>query len=223
MPTSVPRTGRHGVDGWAANFFVERRKEEKEEDEEEEVAEDFLGWLFLSHGSPAQLLVVDVPVLMQRRLGWSLRRFAWLERQLGVAFGRISLIFYVQMETRVLGSTLVLLFLVLVAQHLVRQWILVLRQFLGRGRGGWKNFHIFVLVTSYPEVDFVFSVVATPVELPQVQFLDKVYMPVVVSGADGQTAQKTVEIPQVPFLDKVYMPVVLGLVPMARQCSSFSF
>ena len=31
------------------------------------------------HGSPAQFLVVDVPVLMQRRLGWSLRRFAWLD------------------------------------------------------------------------------------------------------------------------------------------------
>ena len=58
-----------------------------------------------------------------------------------------------------------------------------------------KNFHTFyVLVTSYPEVDFVLlSVVATPVESPQVQFLDQLFMPVVVSGADGQTAQKTVE------------------------------
>ena len=51
----------------------------------------------------------------------------------------------------------------------------------------WNNFHFNVLVTSYPEV------VAIPVEIPQVQFLDKVYMPVVVavSGADGHTAQKT--------------------------------
>ena len=59
--------------------FVERRKEEKEEEEEEEAAEDFLRSLFLSHGSPAQFLVVDVPVLMLRRPGWSLRRFAWLD------------------------------------------------------------------------------------------------------------------------------------------------
>ena len=40
-----------------------------------------------------------------------------------------------------------------------------------------------------------------PVEIPQVQFLDKVYMPVAVvaSGAVCQTAQKTVEVPQLPF------------------------
>ena len=36
-----------------------------------------------------------------------------------------------------------------------------------------------------------------------VQFLGEVYMPVVVSGANGQTAQKTVQIPQVQFSDKV--------------------
>ena len=35
------------------------------------------------------------------------------------------------------------------------------------------------------------------------RFLGEVYMPVVVSGADGQTTQKTVEIPQVQFSDKV--------------------
>ena len=58
--------------------IVERRMEEKEEEEEEEAAEDFLRSFFLSHGSLAQFLVVDVPVLMQRRPGWSLRRFAWL-------------------------------------------------------------------------------------------------------------------------------------------------
>ena len=41
-------------------------------------------------------------------------------------------------------------------------------------------------------------------EIPQVQFLFKVYSPVAVvaSAAYGQTAQKTVEIPQLPFLDK---------------------
>ena len=44
----------------------------------------------------------------------------------------------------------------------------------------WKNFHTFyVLVTSYPEVDFVLlSVVATPVDISQVQFLDQLFMPV---------------------------------------------
>ena len=48
-----------------------------------------------------------------------------------------------------------------------------------------------------------------PVEIPQVQFLDKFFMPVVVmSGADGQTVLKTVKIPQVRFLDKLFMPVV---------------
>ena len=40
------------------------------------------------------------------------------------------------------------------------------------------------------------------------QFLDKVYMSIVVSGADGQTVQKTVDYPQLQFQDKVYMPVV---------------
>ena len=50
----------------------------------------------------------------------------------------------------------------------------------------------------------------TPVEIPQVQFLDKLSMPVVVaSGANGQTAQKTVEIPQLQFLDKGNMSVVV--------------
>ena len=75
-------------------------------------------------------------MLMQRRSGWSLRRFAWLDGgymfsdSLG-AFGRISHIFHAQMETRVLESTLVLFFVVLLAQRLVRQWTLVLRQFPG--------------------------------------------------------------------------------------------
>ena len=80
----------------------------------------------------------------------------------------------------------------------------------------------------------------TPVEIPQVPFLDKLFMHVVVSGADGQTAQNTrgdstgavlgtscsctllclvpmarqrrtpVEIPQVPFLDKLFMHVVVS-------------
>ena len=46
-------------------------------------------------------------------------------------------------------------------------------------------------------------------DIPQVQFLVKVYMPVVVaSGADGQTMQKTLEMPQMQFLVKVVvMPV----------------
>ena len=78
----------------------------------------------------------------------------------------------------------------------------------------------------------------TPGEIPQV--LDKLFMPVVVSGADVQTAQNTrgdstgavlgqivhapllclvpmarqrrtpVEIPKVPFLDKLFMPVVVS-------------
>ena len=45
---------------------------------------------------------------------------------------------------------------------------------------------------------------------PQVQSLVKVYMPVVVSGAVGQTVQNTVEIPQVQFLDKLFMPFVVS-------------
>ena len=45
------------------------------------------------------------------------------------------------------------------------------------------------------------------VDYPQLQFLDKVFIPVVVvSGADGQTVQKTVEYPQLQFLDKVFFP-----------------
>ena len=54
--------------------LVERRKEEKEEEEEEEAAEDFLRSFFLIHGSPAQFLIVDVPVLMQRRPGTATHR-----------------------------------------------------------------------------------------------------------------------------------------------------
>ena len=50
----------------------------------------------------------------------------------------------------------------------------------------------------------------TPVEIPQVPFLDKLFMPVVVSGADGQTAQNTRGDSQVPFLDKLFMPVVVS-------------
>ena len=80
----------------------------------------------------------------------------------------------------------------------------------------------------------------TPVEIPQVPFLDKLFMHVVVSGADVQTAQNTrgdstgavlgqvvharccvwcgwpgqrrtpVEITQVPFLDKLFMHVVVS-------------
>ena len=55
----------------------------------------------------------------------------------------------------------------------------------------------------------VLNVVATPVEIPQAQFLDKVYMSIVVSGAAGQTVQKTVEYPQLQFLDKFDMPVMV--------------
>ena len=46
------------------------------------------------------------------------------------------------------------------------------------------------------------------VEIPQSQFLDNVVdMPGVLSGADVRTP---VEIPQVPFLDKLFMPVVVS-------------
>ena len=61
----------------------------------------------------------------------------------------------------------------------------------------------------FPQLQFLTVVVAMPVEIPQAQFLDKVYMSIVVSGADGQTAQKTVEYPQLQFLDKVFIPVVV--------------
>ena len=47
----------------------------------------------------------------------------------------------------------------------------------------------------FPQLQFLTVVVAMPVEIPQAQFLDKVYMSIVVSGADRQTAQKTVECP----------------------------
>ena len=50
----------------------------------------------------------------------------------------------------------------------------------------WKNFHVYVLVNSCPEVDFVLlSVVASPVEIPQVQFLDQLFMPVEVPTPVG--------------------------------------
>ena len=42
-------------------------------------------------------------------------------------------------------------------------------------------------------------------------------MPVVVSGAVGQTVQNTVENPQSQFWDKVLMPVVVASGAMARQ------
>ena len=43
----------------------------------------------------------------------------------------------------------------------------------------------------FPQLQFLTVVVAMPVEIPQAQFLDKVYMSIVVSGAVGQTVQKT--------------------------------
>ena len=55
------------------------------------------------------------------------------------------------------------------------------------------------------------------------QFLDKLFMPVVASGADGQTVQKTVESPQVQSLITVFMPVLMRLVLMARQRSTVPF
>ena len=68
------------------------------------------------------------------------------------------------------------------------------------------------------------------VENPRLQFLDKVYMPVVIGLVPmARQRRKTVENPQLQFLDKVNMPVVLGLVPMGRhfrklwRCRSFSF
>ena len=60
-------------------------------------------------------------------------------------------------------------------------------------------------------VQFVPVVTPTLVEIPQLQFLDKVFIPVVVvSGADGQTVQKTVEYPQLQFLDKVFFVLLSG-------------
>ena len=58
-------------------------------------------------------------------------------------------------------------------------------------------------------VQFVPVVTPTLVEIPQVQFFGKVYMSIVVSGAVGQTVQKTVEYPQLQFLDKVFISVVV--------------
>ena len=54
-----------------------------------------------------------------------------------------------------------------------------------------------------------------PVETPQVPFLDKLFMPVVVSGADGQTVQITVEFPQMLKPDVAESPGV-GL-PASRH------
>ena len=81
---------------------------------------------------------------------------------------------------------------------------------------------------------FLLFAVGKPVEIPQEQFLDKlfarclgspwrstsaflekVYIPFAVSGAVGQTVQNTVENPQSKFWDKVFMPVVVASVPMA--------
>ena len=50
----------------------------------------------------------------------------------------------------------------------------------------------------------------TPVEIPQVPFLDKLCMHVVVSGAGARQRRTPVEIPQVPFLDKLFMHVVVS-------------
>ena len=48
------------------------------------------------------------------------------------------------------------------------------------------------------------------VEYPQLHFLDKIFIPVVVvSGADGPTVQRTVDYPQLHLLDKVFFPVVV--------------
>ena len=55
------------------------------------------------------------------------------------------------------------------------------------------------------------------VENPQLQFWDKVFMPVCCVWCLWPDSVGTVEIPQQQFLDRVYMPVVAGLVPMARQ------
>ena len=56
------------------------------------------------------------------------------------------------------------------------------------------------------------------VDYPQLQFLDKVFIPVVVvSGADGQTLQKTVEYPQLQFLDKTQTMLSRSLVGAKMQ------
>ena len=61
----------------------------------------------------------------------------------------------------------------------------------------------------FPKLQFLTEVVAMPVEIPRAQFLNKVYMFIVVSRAVGQTVQKTVEYPQLQFLDKVFIPVAV--------------
>ena len=65
-----------------------------------------------------------------------------------------------------------------------------------------------------------------PVEIPQVPFLDKLFMPVVVSGADGQTVQYTVEVPQLPFFAVVscraaQLQYVSGSSSWTRSCLHF--
>ena len=68
-------------------------------------------------------------------------------------------------------------------------------------------------------VQFVPVVTPTLVEIPQLQFLDKVFIPVVVvSGADGQTVQKTVEYPQLQFQDKAQTMSSWSL--LWRRCKS---
>ena len=66
-------------------------------------------------------------------------------------------------------------------------------------------------------VQFVPVVTPTLVEIPQVQFLDLLfipvvvmYMPVVFVWCHGQTVLKTVEIPQVPFLSRCTCPLSLS-------------
>ena len=68
----------------------------------------------------------------------------------------------------------------------------------------------------FPQLQFLTVVVAMPVELPQAQFLDKV-MSIVVSGADGQTVQKTVEYPQLQFQDKALTMSSRSLVGVKMQ------
>ena len=62
------------------------------------------------------------------------------------------------------------------------------------------------------------QIVQKTVEYPQLQFLNKVFIPVVVvSGADGQTVQKTVEVPQLQFQDKALTMLSRSLVGAKMQ------
>ena len=83
----------------------------------------------------------------------------------------------------------------------------------------------FVVSLDVPQIPFIDRVVDIPVgidlqktvEIPQLQFLDLVVMPVCATTSLVQTVQKTVELPQVQLLWCVDVLVIMLLVPAVQS------